>query len=91
MPRKSPEQSDGAAAAAAPPASFEVAIAELESLVQRMEGGTLTLEESLSAYRRGADLVAFCRKALAGVQQQVRVLEGELLKPFDAAGNGPQE
>ena len=72
-----------------PPASFEQAIGELEALVQRMEGGALSLEDSLAAYRRGAELVAFCRKALAEVQQQVKVLEGELLKPFDVdAGTG---
>ena len=69
------------------PASFEDAVGELESLVQRMESGALSLEESLAAYRRGAELVAHCRRALAQVQQQVKVLEGELLKPFDSAGD----
>lgn len=72
-----------------PPASFEAAIEELEALVQRMEGGTLALEESLAAYRRGAELVAYCRKSLAEVAHQVRVLEGDLLKPFgDEEGDG---
>lgn len=56
---------------------------ELESLVQRMEGGTLSLEDSLAAYRRGAELVTYCRTALSAVQQQVRLLEGELLRPFE--------
>lgn len=63
--------------------SFEEAIDELEQLVERMESGSLSLEDSLAAYRRGAELAAFCRKSLAGVQQQVKVLEGELLRPFD--------
>jgi exodeoxyribonuclease VII small subunit len=63
--------------------SYEDAIVELEALVQRMEGGSLSLEESLAAYRRGAELVAHCRKALADVQQQVKVLEGNLLKSFE--------
>ncbi|HYF60364.1 MAG TPA: exodeoxyribonuclease VII small subunit [Burkholderiaceae bacterium] len=66
------------------PASFESALAELESLVQQMEAGTLSLEESLAAYRRGAELVGFCRDGLAHVQQQVKILEGDLLKPFEA-------
>ncbi|HVL56048.1 MAG TPA: exodeoxyribonuclease VII small subunit [Burkholderiaceae bacterium] len=65
------------------PASFEAALHELEELVQRMEGGTLTLEQSMDAYRRGAELVRQCREALADVQQQVRVLEGELLQPLE--------
>ena len=64
--------------------SYEKAVEELEQLVAKMEDGTLALEESLAAYKRGAELVAHCRKVLADVQQQVSVLEGELLKPFDA-------
>ena len=67
----------------APPASFEAALAELETLVQKMEAGSLTLEQSLEAYRRGARLVGWCRDSLTGVQQQVRILEGDLLKPFE--------
>lgn len=68
------------------PASFEAALGELETLVQKMEAGTLSLEQSLDAYRRGALLVGFCRDDLARVQQQVKVLEGEMLRPFDAEG-----
>jgi exodeoxyribonuclease VII small subunit len=72
------------------PASFEAALGELEALVQKMEAGTLTLEQSLEAYRRGARLVAYCRDSLASVQQQVKVLEGDLLRPFepDARADG---
>lgn len=79
-----PADPEGTAAQAGVAASFEEAIGELEALVQRMESGTLSLEASLAAYRRGAELVAFCRKSLAGVQQQVKILEGELLRPFEA-------
>jgi exodeoxyribonuclease VII small subunit len=66
------------------PETFEQAIEELETLVQRMEGGELSLEASLAAYRRGTELVTFCRRSLTEVQQQVRILEGDLLKAFDA-------
>ena len=62
----------------------EAALAELEGLVARMEGGTLSLDESLAAYRRGAVLVAFCQQQLEKVEQQVRVLDGETLKPLPA-------
>ena len=51
-----------------------------------MESGGLPLEQSLQAYRRGAELVGVCRENLARVQQQVKVLEGDLLKPFEADG-----
>jgi exodeoxyribonuclease VII small subunit len=64
------------------PQTYEAAQAELEELVARMEGGSLSLEESLAAYRRGAALVAFCQQQLEKVEQQVRVLDGETLKPL---------
>jgi exodeoxyribonuclease VII small subunit len=70
----------------ATPVSFESALAELESIVQKMESGGLPLEQSLQAYRRGAELVSVCRESLARVQQQVKVLEGDLLKPFEPDG-----
>ncbi|MEX3548279.1 MAG: exodeoxyribonuclease VII small subunit [Burkholderia sp.] len=63
------------------PASYETALEELETLVARMEGRTLSLEDSLTAYRRGAVLVAFCQQQLDKVEQQVRVLDGGTLKP----------
>jgi exodeoxyribonuclease VII small subunit len=64
------------------PASYEAAVAELETLVARMEGGALSLEESLSAYRRGSQLVSYCQQQLEKVEHQVRVLDGEVLKPL---------
>lgn len=68
------------------PIPFEAALAELETIVARMEAGTLGLEESLAAYRRGAELVVRCRDSLAVIQQQVRILEADLLKPLDDDG-----
>lgn len=83
-----------AASAAEPaetsPPAFEESIRELEQIVQRMESGTLSLEESLAAYRRGAELVGSCRVALSSVQQQVRLLEGDLLRPFDVDRDAAQ-
>ena len=75
----SPAPFDGAA-----PESYELALGELERIVQRMESGTLSLEQSLVDYRRAATLVGWCRKSLADVQQQVRILEADLLRPFEA-------
>lgn len=65
------------------PASFEIAMTELESLVERMEGGRLPLEESLAAYQRGVVLVKYCRDTLGQVAQRVRILEADLLQPFE--------
>ena len=47
-----------------------------------MEDGGLTLEQSLAAHKRGLELAKQCRERLAAAQQQVRVLEGEILKPL---------
>jgi exodeoxyribonuclease VII small subunit len=62
--------------------SFEEALTELEDLVSRMESGDLPLAESLAAYKRGAELLAYCQSALKDAQQQVQVLEKGLLQPF---------
>lgn len=70
-----------AGAPAIPPASFEDALRELEAIVERMEDGTLGLEESLTAYKRGAELVKYCQAALEAVREQVQALDGEVLKP----------
>jgi exodeoxyribonuclease VII small subunit len=68
-------------------------MAELEQLVARMEAGELPLEASVAAYRRGSELVKLCAGQLDKVDSQVRVLEGEMLKPFagDDAGNEADE
>ena len=67
-------------------AGFESAMAELEQIVADMEAGKLSLEGSLAAYKRGAELLSFCRSRLEDAQQQVRVLEDGVLKDFSASG-----
>jgi exodeoxyribonuclease VII small subunit len=64
------------------PASYEQALVELDRLVQQMEGGQLPLDQLLDGYRRGADLLAFCRGRLEAVEAQVRVLEDGQLKAW---------
>jgi len=78
MPRSS-------AAAAADPATYEQALAELESLVQAMEAGTMPLDQLLSSYKRGAELLQQCRARLQTVEDQVKLLEDGQLKPWTAA------
>ena len=72
-----------------PPASFEQAMQELEVLVAQMEAGELPLEASVAAYKRGSELVKFCSGQLDKVDQQVKLLEGDMLKPF--APDGEEE
>ena len=64
------------------PLGYESAMAELEQIVTDMEAGKLSLEDSLAAYKRGAELLTFCRGRLEDAQQQVRVLEEGVLKDF---------
>jgi len=67
------------------PASFEAALAELEEIVARMEGGQLPLKESLAAYQRGAELLQYCQTALQDAEMQVEVLEKGVLKAFETS------
>jgi len=66
----------------AAPASFEEAQAELDELVRSMETGQMPLDRLLGAYRRGAQLLEFCRARLEAVEEQVKVLEEGQLKPW---------
>ncbi len=79
------------AAAAQPPPDFEQALAELESIVERLEQGDLSLDESLQQFERGVQLTRTCQGALKQAEQKVEILlrrTGELNEfdtaPFDA-------
>ena len=73
--------------AASAPKSFEAAITELETIVQDMESGQLSLEDALARYQRGTMLLKFCQNTLDDAEQRVRQLEGDALQPFaDATG-----
>jgi len=65
---------------------FEAALAELEQIVQNMEGGRLPLEESLAAYRRGSELLQHCQQQLGAAERQIQVLESGTLRDFAANG-----
>ncbi len=67
---------------AAEPASYELAVAELDRLVQQMEAGQMPLDQLLDGYRRGAELLNFCRARLQAVEAQVKLLDEGALKPW---------
>jgi exodeoxyribonuclease VII small subunit len=71
--------------------TFEKALAELEKIVTRMESGDLSLEQALATHKRGVELARFCQKQLEAAQQQVKVLEGEVLKPLAAAAEPDED
>jgi exodeoxyribonuclease VII small subunit len=64
------------------PATYEQALAELDRLVAQMEGGQLPLDQMLDGYRRGAELLVYCRSRLQAVEDQVKLLEDGQLKPW---------
>ena len=64
------------------PASYEEALAELETLVGAMERGEMPLDRLLESYRRGAELLGFCRGRLEAVEAQVKILDDGQLKPW---------
>ena len=57
-----------------PEVDFEKALAELEKIVETMEKGDLTLEESLKQFERGISLTRGCQKALVEAEQKVQIL-----------------
>jgi exodeoxyribonuclease VII small subunit len=65
--------------------TFEQALDQLDQLVRRMESGDLGLDESISAYRRGAELARFCQGRLADAERQIQKLDDNVLKDFTPA------
>jgi len=68
--------------------SFETAIEELEASVEKLEDGTLTLEQQVSFYERGMKLVEACRDKLnaaaARIEKVVSAEDGEsVVEPLD--------
>lgn len=65
---------------------FEDALSELESLVETMEKGELSLEESLASFERGVALTRLCQQALRAAEQKIEILSANSseaeLEPF---------
>jgi exodeoxyribonuclease VII small subunit len=74
-----------------PPASFEAALAELEAIVREMEAGQLPLEQSLTAFARGATLLKHCQEALTAAEQKLQILEAGQLHDFVARNAASDE
>lgn len=58
-----------------PVADFEHSLEELEQLVARMEGGALSLDESLASFERGIGLYRHCQQSLQQAELRVRLLQ----------------
>ena len=78
------------------PANFEKALARLETIVQEMEGGALSLEKMMTHFEEGSEPGKFCTKKLNEVERRIEVLvkkgdsvETESFEP-PALGSGPE-
>jgi len=75
---------------------FEAALEELEQVVEQLESGDLSLEDSLAAFEKGVGLVKLCNEKLTEVEKKVELLvkdkEGKLqLKPFAPGAEDEEE
>ena len=57
------------------PATYELALQELETLVSRLDSGQVPLDQLLAGYQRGTTLLEFCRGRLQAVEDQIRQLD----------------
>lgn len=72
------KSTDSAPEAEQTPASFEQALAELESLVVKMDQPDMGLDVLLGDYKRGAKLVKYCRDRLKVVKSEMARIESDL-------------
>jgi exodeoxyribonuclease VII small subunit len=67
--------------------SFEESLNELESLVETLERGDLSLDESLKTFERGVELTRICQQSLQKAEQKIQLLSEKNsnaeLEPFD--------
>ena len=71
---------------------FEASLKQLETLVETMEAGELSLEDSLKAFQAGIALTRACQKALTDAEQTVAQLvktsDGVAPEPFESSDDG---
>lgn len=85
-PRQSP--SKASALPAPEEMGYEDAVAELESIIARIDAGEVGLDASLDAYRRGAALVRRCREILDSAQQEIERISAAELASRQGEGTG---
>jgi exodeoxyribonuclease VII small subunit len=66
--------------------SLENALTEISQLIEKMENGEQTLEQSLTQFEKGVSLIKYCQKILVDAEQKVQILtqqnNKELLSPY---------
>jgi exodeoxyribonuclease VII small subunit len=54
--------------------SFEEAFEQLEEIVENMEKGNMTLEDSLNNYQKGIELIKFCSKKIEDTERKITII-----------------
>lgn len=54
--------------------SYEEAVKELEEILKELEGGQLSLKDSIEKFKRGVDLYKYCNEILKGVEGEIKIL-----------------
>jgi exodeoxyribonuclease VII small subunit len=75
---------------------FELALEELESVIEQLESGDLSLEDSLAAFENGVGLIKYCNQKLSEVESKIEILlkdkEGRLqLKALNSIADDEEE
>jgi exodeoxyribonuclease VII small subunit len=75
---------------------FEIALQNLEDLVEQIESGDLALEDALAAFEKGVSLVKYCNQKLSEIEQKIELLvrdkEGKLqLTALNASNADPND
>ena len=65
---------------------FEALYDRLQAVTSRLEGGELSLDQSLALYEEGMQLALRCQRLLAEAEQRIEVLRQAFESGFDAAG-----
>jgi len=74
-----------------PITNFEKSLTELETLVEQMENGNLSLEETLQHFERGVQLTSLCQKALGDAEQKVEYLQSKALNSLKQQSDFEEE
>jgi exodeoxyribonuclease VII small subunit len=72
------------------PRTFEEALAELDEVVRRLEGGEVGLEEAVALFEAGRRHLAVCRERLAAAQQRIEELTADELPGAGAPPGGDE-
>lgn len=63
--------------------SFETALVELEDVVNKLESGKISLEESISLYKKSVELYKICNKFLEDAKQTIEIIKNENYESVD--------